>query len=365
MHVDFFIFLLINYNANLTWSSIIMAAQDSQMRAYQVAGPGPFLENLELHTVARPSETPGKQEVLVEVAIAGLNPVDYKLVEMGLASRAMLSYPNTPGLDFGGVAVAVGAEIQDIKPGDRVMGRIDPMRSPGTLSEYIVAPYEGVVKLPPGVPLPQAGATATTALTAYQTIAPYVKAGDKVFINGGSGGVGTFGIQVAKALGCHVTVTCSTAKLALCKELGADEIIDYKTTNVTAALKEKGPVFAVAVDNVGNSPPDLISVADSFLLPEGRYKHVGGSFTSNSFTNVVASTLVPQFLGGPKHKLEIYFTKNSHEDMAQIVEWMDQGKVKTIVDAVFGFDELQAAYEKLKEGSSTGKIVIQVKKGLE
>jgi len=339
-----------------------MAAQVPEMRQYKVDRPGNMLDGLKLVTVPRPSESIGKKEVLVEVVAAGINPADYKMIEMGLASRAMVSYPMIPGMDFSGRAVAVGSDVPDIKAGDNVIGRIDPRQPGGSLSEYVVAPYDGIAALPKDVSLYQAGATATAALTAYQTIAPYVKAGDKVFINGGSGGTGTFGIQIAKALGCHVTVTCSTSKIPQCKELGADEIIDYKTTNVIAKLEEMGKVFAVAVDNVGNSPPDLFAAANHYLLPDGHFKFVGGHVNFASAKSLVPKAFLPSFLGGSKHKFEVFFTKNSHEDLAQIAQWMGEGKVKTVVDSVFGFDEVPEAYKKLKEGSSMGKIVIHIKK---
>ncbi|EEY20400.1 reticulon-4-interacting protein [Verticillium alfalfae VaMs.102] len=318
-----------------------MATQDTpQMRVYQIDAPGP-IANMKLVTVPRPSETLEKEHILVKVIVAGINPADYKLPELGILSKAKLSYPICPGMDFAGQVVAVGEGVPDIKVGDNVLGRMGPLKWAGSLSEY-------------------AGAAGTAALTAYQTIAPYAKAGDKVFINGGSGGTGTYGIQIAKAIGCHVTVSCSTSKAALCKELGADEIIDYKTTNVTAKLREIGPVFSVIVDNVGDSPPDLFSASDAILLPSGHYKFVGGHFSFQMATHLASGLLLPKFLGGVSHKFEAFMTKNSHEDLAQLATWMGEGKVKTVVDSAFGFEQVYEAFEKLKVGSAAGKIVVHV-----
>ncbi|KAG7140917.1 Zinc-type alcohol dehydrogenase-like protein C16A3.02c like [Verticillium longisporum] len=337
-----------------------MAAQDTpQMRVYQIDAPGP-IANMKLVTLPRPSETLEKEHILVKVIVAGINPADYKLPELGILSKAKLSYPICPGMDFAGQVVAVGEGVPDIKVGDNVLGRMDPLKWAGSLSEYVVSTYDGVATLPKNVSLDQAGAAGTAALTAYQTIAPYAKAGDKVFINGGSGGTGTYGIQIAKAIGCHVTVSCSTSKAALCKELGADEIIDYKTTNVTAKLREIGPVFSVIVDNVGNSPPDLFSASDAILLPSGHYKFVGGHFSFQMATHLASGLFLPKFLGGVSHKFEAFMTKNSHEDLAQLATWMGEGKVKTVVDSAFGFEQVYEAFEKLKIGSAAGKIVIHV-----
>ncbi|WYZ42615.1 hypothetical protein EsH8_VI_000314 [Colletotrichum jinshuiense] len=342
-----------------------MAAQEppAETRRWQVASPGSFVKDLTLATVPTPSASDLKaNQVLVQVVAASINPADYKFPDLGLVAKAMIPFPKCPGMDFSGRAVAVGPAITDIQPGDLVLGRVDPMAAQGTLSEYLVAERDGVAAIPGAVDLEQAAAVGTAALTAYQTIVPYVKAGDKVFINGGSGGTGTFGIQIAKALGCHVTVSCSTAKAALCKELGADEIIDYKTADVVAALRAAGKVFAVAVDNVGNSPPNLYKASDDFLLPDGHFKFVGGAVSFAQVKSLVPSLLLPGFLGGAKHKFEAFLTKNSHEDLSQIAAWMAEGKVKSVVDSTFEFEDAVKAFEKLKQGSSAGKIVVRVAK---
>lgn len=340
-------------------------APQNEIQVWRVDGPGPLAEKLKLVKVPRPTEPVGKKKVLVEVVAASINPADYKIPGLGQVSRAMVAYPKTPGMDFSGRVLAIGDDVPDVKVGDHVFGQMNPMTAAGSLAEYVVAPYEGLVTLPKDVSLPQAGAAPTTALTAYQTIVPYVKAGDKVFINGGYGGTGTFGIQIAKAVGCHVTVTCSTAKASLCQELGADEIIDYKTTDVVAKLREQGKVFAVVVDNVGNSPPNLYAASDAFLLPKGHFKFVGGAVNFATARSLLPSALLPSFLGGAKHRLEAFITRASHDDLRQIGQWMSEGKVRTVVDSEYSFDQVPDAYRRLKEGSSAGKIVVHVNRDKE
>ncbi|KAL5603582.1 hypothetical protein FOVSG1_006332 [Fusarium oxysporum f. sp. vasinfectum] len=332
------------------------------MRFYHLTGPGPIAQTLRLATATRPSaESLERDQVLIEVAVASINPADYKIPELGFVAKAIMPFPKTPGMDFGGRVVAIGPDILHIKTGDRVIGRMNPLNSAGSLSEYVVAAYDDVAVLPETVPLDQAGAAATAALTAYQSIVPFVEMGDKIFINGGSGGTGTFGIQIAKALGCHVTVSCSTAKVSLCRDLGADEIIDYKTTDVTAALCRKGKVFTLAVDNVGNSPANLFPNAKNFLLSEGKFKFVGGGVSFAVVKNILPSILLPSLLGGSNHKFEVFATKNSHEDMAQISTWMGEGKLKTVIDSTFAFEDVLKAYQKLKQGSTRGKILVRVR----
>ncbi|KAH8882011.1 NAD(P)-binding protein [Thozetella sp. PMI_491] len=338
--------------------------EGATMRLYQIKAPGPLSQSVKLITAPQPSTTLEEGKILVKVAFAGLNPLDYKVAEGGLVSKIQFRFPKCPGMDFSGVVVAVGAGVPDIKPGDNVMGRMHPFQSGGSLSEYLIASRDDIGVLPGNVTLEQAGGAPTVALTAYQTMAPFVQAGDKVFINGGSGGTGTYAIQVAKALGCQVTVTCSTGKVALCKELGADEIIDYTNTDVAAKLREGGKLYKVAVDNVGKT--NLFSIADQFLVPDGRFRLVGAPSSLGTAlslaSNMVSSKLLPTYLGGSKHKFDAFVTKNSHEELTQIAEWMGEGKVKTVVDSVFPFEEALKAFEKLKTGSSTGKVLVSVQK---
>jgi NADPH:quinone reductase-like Zn-dependent oxidoreductase len=147
-------------------------------------------------------------ETLIHVHAAALNPVDYKLAELPIVGRMAISKPATPGLDFAGRIVQVGPDC-DIKVGQMVFGKLEPKAQFGTLGEYIIGSKAGTVPLPPGITAEQAATLGVCGLVTYQCLAPNVKEGDRVFINGGSGGTGTFAIQIAKALGCYVTTTCS------------------------------------------------------------------------------------------------------------------------------------------------------------
>lgn len=225
------------------------------MRAWMYSSPGPIESTLGLIEDAPKPASPGKDQVLVSVTACALNPADYKVSELGFIARALVSFPKTVGMDLCGRVISVGSDVEDIKPGNQVLGRANPMAKFGTMSEQIVLERKHIAVIEDDdFDFAQAAGLPTAALTAYQTIAPYVKPGDKIFVNGGSGGVGTLDIQVAKILGCHVTVSCSTAKVALCEDLGADEVIDYKITDVVQTLRKKGRQFSLIVDNVGNSP---------------------------------------------------------------------------------------------------------------
>jgi NADPH:quinone reductase-like Zn-dependent oxidoreductase len=336
------------------------------MRAWHITGPGPVEKTLALvDGVPRPSAKHLQHgQVLVRISRAALNPVDYKVPELGIASKAVVHFPKTPGIDFSGQVVDVAPDAtaaDDVKPGDFVLGRILLGKTEGSLAQYAVVNRDSYVALPKTfTDLDRAAGLSTAAMTAYGSIAPHVNVGDRVFINGGSGGVGLFGIQVAKALGCHVTVSASTAKAPLCREVGADDIIDYKAGDVLEELKKKGQVHSLIVDNVGNSPPNLYASSHNFLLPKGKYVFVGGAISSGSVMSLAKSLLLPGFLGGGKRKFIAFSVHSNRHALEQVVQWMVEGKLKTVVDSVYNFEEADKAFEHLKKGASAGKVIVRV-----
>ncbi|KAI1655331.1 reticulon-4-interacting protein 1, mitochondrial precursor [Daldinia decipiens] len=298
-----------------------------------------------------------KDAILVKVHYSSLNPADYKFPELGLPMRALIPTPASPGMDFSGVVAQVGDSVDALRAGDAVFGRIPPTKH-GSLGEYVCARLDGCAAVPAGVSLQDASCIGTAAQTAYQCIAPNVSPGDKVFVNGGSGGTGTFGIQIAKALGCHVTASCSGKNADLCRSLGADEVVDYTAEDVSQVLKAKGQVYQLVVDNVG-TPADLHKAADHFLRPDGKFVQIGGEFTMANITTVMSRGLLPSFLGGGKRKWQYLVTSNTHADLEQIAKWMSEGKVKAIIDEVFQYEDAPKAFEKLRTGRAKGKIVIK------
>ncbi|KAL8383455.1 hypothetical protein RB595_010584 [Gaeumannomyces hyphopodioides] len=338
------------------------------MRGWQVNTPGPLAKNLRLNdAIPYPSQPLKQGQVLVRVAYASINPADYKLPELGLAARAVLKLPKTLAMDLSGRVMAAGPGSQ-LEPGARVVGRVDPLQSAGGLSEYVVLDRDGCAPVADSVPLDQAAGAGTAGLTALQSIVPNVAVvavvgegaqAPRVFLNGGTGGTGTFAIQIAKAAGCHVTVSCSTAKVELCKGLGADEVVDYKTTDVVKYLQDQGPVYDLAVDYVG-TPSNLYKAADVYLKPAAKFVMVAGGPGLAGVVGTARNIVLPGFLGGGKRKFDVYMTKNRHDDLARLAKWMEEGKVKTVVHKVFPFDQTPQAFEELKKGVATGKIVIRV-----
>ena len=219
---------------------------------------------------------------------------------------------------------------------------------------------EGIAKIPEDVSFEQAAGVGICGLTAYQCLVPYAKEGGKVFINGGSGGTGTFGIQIAKALGCTVTTTCSGPNVELCKSLRADEVIDYRTTNAAEHLKRQGTQYDLLVSNV-NTPGDPIYWnAEHYLKPEGKYVTIAGDMNVANIISSVKMFLLPTWLGGGKRVAKFVFCQNNAEHLARIAEWMREGKVKTVVEKTYKLEEAAEAFAKLKTGRVRGILVVKV-----
>jgi NADPH:quinone reductase-like Zn-dependent oxidoreductase len=189
-----------------------MTSIPSTMRAWQWSTCSTVLEDALETNSSAPLPTSKRPlasgETLIQVHAAALNPVDYKLAELPVVGRMAIPKPAIPGLDFAGRVVQVGADC-NVEVGQMVFGKLEPKAQFGTLGEYIIGSKAGTVPLPDGITAEQAATLGVCGLVTYQCLAPNVKEGDRVFINGGSGGTGTFAIQIAKALGCYVTTTCS------------------------------------------------------------------------------------------------------------------------------------------------------------
>jgi len=240
--------------------------------------------------------------------------------------------------------------------GQRVYGKLEPPQF-GALAEYAVVGYEGTVPLPDEVSFEQAGCVGVAGLTAYQTLAS-AKAGDKVFINGLSGGTGTFGIQIARAKGCYVVGTCSTGNVDFCKELGANEVIDYKSEDVISTLKRGGRMFDLVVDYVGQT--DLYWQSASFLKPAGKFVCVGAQPSLATLKSFLAIFLTPRFLGGWPRTFEFLTCKVNAAQYADIAKMMAEGKVKSVIQQSYALENASDAFVALKSGRTRGKLAIKV-----
>lgn len=353
----------------------------STMRAWQFSSTrGGIEKNMKLNPAApmpaHDVRALGHDKVLVKIIAAGINPIDYKLAELPLIGRLLYRKNTTPGSDFAGVVAAApppspmanGQAKDDFKEGELVFGRLDQPVRFGTLEEYIVLPSKAIVHIPEGVDPVDAAGVGVAGLTAYQCIQPNVQAGKggRVFINGGSGGTGVWGIQIAKALGCHVTTSCSGTNADFCKNLGADEVIDYKSTNVVEALKKSvsgadGQKFDLVVDNIGGQG-ELYWQSHHYLSEGARYVQIGAEPGLGATMDLIMKMTWPGFLGGGKRKFQMWTTKNNTEQMTEIGKLLQQKKIKAVFNDgnVLSIEDGALAFAKLKTHRAKGKIVIKM-----
>ncbi len=311
---------------------------------------------LRLEDVEKP--VPGDNELLVRVHAAGVNPLDWHYMRgtpylMRLSSGLRKPQDIRLGVDYAGTVEAVGRNVTRFKPGDEVFGG----RS-GALAQYVVAKQDGAVALrPANVSVEQAGAVAIAATTALQGLrdAGRLKAGDKVLINGASGGVGTFAVQIAKSMGAEVTAVCSTRNVGLVRALGADHVVDYTRDDYTS-----GDVrYDAILDNVGNR-----SLAENrrVLEPDGRYVLIGGGGPEagkwigplvKPLQALVTAPFVSQRMG-------MFLATLTREDMQQLAELMHSGVVTPVIDRRYALDEAAAAIRYLEQGRARGKVVVTI-----
>jgi NADPH:quinone reductase-like Zn-dependent oxidoreductase len=299
-----------------------------------------------------------KDSALIKISYASINPVDHKVPEFGPARFAgMGKGPWIPGCDYAGTVVTTN--LPHVKPGDKVAG-CNPLPKFGTLAEYaVIVGMENVSKLPDGVDLRDAATLPVAAQTAMQCIAPYVKERSKVLINGASGGTGTFGIQIAKILGCTVTAICSGPNVELCKSLGADNAIDYKSADVIGELKKGGLQYDLIVDNITVGGP-IYTKSHHYLKETGQYVTVAAGPDLSTLVGMVKITAQPAWLGGGRRRSGYVGRKPDSEELVKLAGWIRDGRLKPFIEKEYSLDEAADAFKQMKSGRTRGKLVIRV-----
>ncbi len=311
---------------------------------------------LKFEDVEKP--VPNDDQVLVKVRAASLNFIDPGLMRGPFLLRLMLGTglrkPERTrlGNDLAGQVEAVGKNVTKFKPGDEVFGV-----GRTTLAEYACARERGLVIKPANVTFEQAGCVAWAGFTALQGLRTgKIAAGQKVLINGASGGVGTFAVQIAKALGAEVTAVCSTNKVDLIRSIGADHVIDYTKEDFTRSDQRYNLIF----DNVNNHShaerqriltPNGICVLAGIGgagLHEGQLSRIGGNF---------AAFLASRF---SRQKFQMYGTTTKQEDLVVLRDLMAAGKVTPVIDRTYKLSETAEAMRYFEEGHARGKVVITV-----
>lgn len=332
------------------------------MRAWQYTETQAGLENTLTLSPNVKIPTPKAEEHLVKILAVSLNPLDHKVAEMPFFHRFLVPKPAIPGTDFCGEIVKPAAG-SSLKEGQLIFGVSSKQIFAGAaLAEFAAVPTNSTTLLPKGVSLAEAAGIPIAGMTGYQSTVPFIKSGSRVFINGGSGGTGIFGIQIAKQAGAHVTISCSGANAELCKSLGADEIIDYRSQNLVSSLSKQAKdiaPFDLIVDNVG-ADYNLFFQTQNSLASNGSFVMVAASPGLAFASFMLKAKLLPGFLGGAKRKIVPMFAKVNAEELSQIAQWTAENKVKVVVDSTFAFEGAKEAMKKLKSHRARGKVIVEV-----
>ena len=309
---------------------------------------------LEFKDVEKP--TPKAGEVLVKIYAASLNAYDWHMLTADIFLVRFMGggmfkpSHQIPGADIAGRVEAVGENVTQFKPGDDVYGDIAGGGS-GGFAEYATAPEKALAHKPVNLTFEQAAAVPMAGITALQGLRDdgKIQAGQKVLIQGASGGVGTFALQIAKSFGAKVTAVCSTRNLDQARSLGADHVIDYTNENFTKSGKLYDLIFAA---NGYHS----LSAYKRVLTPQGVYVMAGGTFPQ-IFQSMLLSSMMSETggrtMGGVTAKL-------NQKDLLTLTEMLESGEIVPVIDRQFPLSETAEALRYLGQGHARGKVIINV-----
>src|SRR5438874_2892454 len=353
--------------ALLVWFEIAYWTSTNDCQLYSAAPTNPMkavvycnygVPNLKFQEIEKP--TPADDQLLVRVRAASVNPLDWHFIEgTPYVMRAMgvgLRKPKDTrlGVDFAGTVEAVGKNVTRFKPGDEVFGG-----RTGAFAQYVsVRESRAVALKPANITFEQAASVPIAGITALQGVRDKgkVQAGQKVLVNGASGGVGTFAVQIAKSYGGDVTGVCSTKNLDMVRSLGADHVIDYTKEDFTKGDQR----YDVILDNVANHS---LSECRRVLNPDGKYVLIGGGGVNESrwlgpgLTHALKAMFLSKFVS---QKMGMMLAELNHDDLALIADLMQSGKVTPVIDRTYKLSELPQAIQYLEQGHARGKVVVSV-----
>lgn len=321
-------------------------------------------DQLAFAEIPRPTIKP--DEILVQVHAVGLNPVDNKIPTGAFKPILKFQLPATMGSDVAGVVVEVGSRVTRFKLGDAVFASVFDLGT-GTLAEFAVVPERAAAFKPENLDFVEAASIPMVGLTAWQALKEraQIKPGQKVFIPAGSGGIGTFAIQLAKYLGAKVGTTTSTANLELVKRLGADEVIDYKQLEFEDVLQGYDVVLGtVGGDSIEKSLQILkpnSSVVSLVGPPDAAFARTRGM---NFFMKFIFGLLSRKIIRQAKQRgleYSFMFVRPDGGQLAEIGKLIEAWHILPVIDKVFPFDQTKEALAYLDAGRAKGKVVVTLK----
>lgn len=308
----------------------------------------------------------GENDILIDIHAASINPIDYKTVKGATRLLIPMKLPAKIGFDVSGVVIEKGAKVVSFNIGDEVFARVGGDR-PGTLAEKIAVDQKFIARKPKNISHNEAASVPLVGLTTWQAFKKAdLKAGQKVLIHAGSGGIGSFAIQLAKDIGATVYTTTSTKNAEWVKALGADRVIDYNKESYDDAVEDVDLVY----DTLGGKH---VNRSFKVLKKGGKLINLTGPIIDKEAVDQLNVNVVLRFLfwvlrfslaplkrrKNIEYRFFLMEPKGSH--LQEIADRMEKGKIKAVIDSVFPFDESIQALEKLQTGRAKGKIVIEMK----
>ena len=319
------------------------------------------IEDVQLDVQPEPSIT--ENAVLVKVHAASINPLDLRVIEGEFKAILPIKFPFILGNDFAGTVAQVGSNVTQFKVGDEVYAKTDLN---GAFAEYTVVQQASLALKPKNIPMEHAASLPLVSLTAWQALVEIanVKAGHKVLIHAGSGGVGSIAIQLAKHLGATVATTTSGKNTRWVRELGADIIIDYKTMDFEQELKD----YDVVLDTQGGK---TLEKSLSVIKRGGRIISISGppdrAFAETIKANWLLKFIIPLLSWSIRNKAKkrditysFLFMQPNGQQLSQISHLVEIGKIKPVVDTEYDFSKIKEALEYVNTGRAKGKIILKI-----
>ncbi|WP_348685001.1 NADP-dependent oxidoreductase [Aeromonas bestiarum] len=337
-----------------------MKSQTMKALTFKRYGKSP---DIGLTDLPRPTLRP--DELLVEVHAAAVNPIDNMILTGIFKPILDFQFPATVGSDLAGVVTEVGSRVTRFKPGDAIFANIFDLGT-GSIAEFAVVPESAAALKPANLDFVQAASIPMVGLTSWQALKEraHLRAGQKVFIPAGAGGIGTFAIQLAKHLGAKVGTTTSTGNVALVRSLGADEVVDYKKQEFENVLRGYDAVL-------GTIRGDALEKSIGILTPGSKIVSLVGpldaAFARDRRLNIVLTCLFRlmsrKIMRLAKKRDVTYsflFARPDGAQLAEIGNLLEQGHIRPVIDRVFPFEQAKEALAYLAQGHAKGKVVIKM-----
>ena len=322
------------------------------------------LDQVAFADIPRPALKP--DEILVQVHAAGLNPIDCMIPKGTFKPMLRFQLPATLGSDLAGVVVEVGSRVTRFKPGDAVFASIFDLGT-GALAEFAVVPENAAALKPANLDFVQAASIPMVGLTSWQALKEraQLKPGQKVFIPAGSGGIGTFAIQLAKHLGAKVGTTTSTSNVELVRSLGADEVIDYKQQEFEEVLQNYDAVLGTVRGNALEKSLRILKPKSNVVSlvgpPDAAFARARGMNFIMRFVIGLLSSKIIRHARKRGVEYSFLFVHPDGRQLAEIGELLQAGRIRPVIDKVFPFDQAKEALAYLEKGRAKGKVVVQMK----